>query len=524
MFDLEGEPTTMQLDISGSEITTQEVKKAINKLKNNKAAGLDKVTAELLKHGREVVVGELTHLFNLIWEKEEVPVDWGQGVIVTLPKKGSLSDCNNWRGITLLSVPGKAFCSVLLNRLKDEIDHTLRQEQAGFRSGRSCCEQIFTLRNIIEQSQEFRAPLLINYIDFKKAFDSIHRESLWKIAKIYGVPDKYINIFKSLYRSSSCCVRTKCGNTIMFEIVTGVRQGCILSPFLFLLVIDFIMKKTVGDRSLGIQWNEDRLTDLDFADDIALLSDTHNGLQKMTSDLGGHGEKVGLRISCEKTKAMIIGEQRHPPPITIGQHDIEYVENFPYLGSYISKEGDAEVDVRARIGKAASVFQRLRTIWKSGAISRNVKLRLYSSIVLPTAIYAGETWKKTSKISNKLDVFHRRCLRTILGVSWRDHVTNEDLMKMAGMEDLHDTVTRRRRKFAGHILRLPSDRPASIAINWRPQGGKRRRGRPRKSWQGTFREDLDDMGIVWEDVREIAGNRDQWRNLVAQCSDRSRRN
>ena len=97
-------------------------------------------------------------------------------------------------------------------------------------------------------------------------------------------------------------------------------------------------------------------------------------------------------------------------------------------------------------------------------------------------------------------------------------------MKMAGMEDLHDTVTRRRRKFAGHILRLPSDRPASIAINWRPQGGKRRRGRPRKSWQSTFREDLDDMGIDWEDVREIAGNRDQWRNLVAQCSDRSRRN
>ena len=75
LFDLEGEPTTMQLDISGSEITTQEVKKAINKLKNNKAAGLDEVTAELLKHGREIIVGELTHLFNLIFEKEEVPAD-----------------------------------------------------------------------------------------------------------------------------------------------------------------------------------------------------------------------------------------------------------------------------------------------------------------------------------------------------------------------------------------------------------------------------------------------------------------
>ena len=81
-------------------------------------------------------------------------------------------------------------------------------------------------------------------------------------------------------------------------------------------------------------------------------------IQKMTSDLGEHEEKVGLHISCEKTKAMIIGEQQHPS-ITIGQREIEYVENFPYLGSYICKEGDTEVDVKARIGKAALVFQRL---------------------------------------------------------------------------------------------------------------------------------------------------------------------
>ena len=140
-------------------------------------------------------------------------------------KKGNLSDCNNWRGITLLSSPGKAFCSVLLNRLKDKIDRILRQEQAGFRSERSCGEQIFTLRNIIEQSLEFQSPLLINYIDFKKAFDSIHRESLWSIVRSYGVPEKYINIFKSLYRKSTCCVKTKNGNIIMFDILTRVRRG-----------------------------------------------------------------------------------------------------------------------------------------------------------------------------------------------------------------------------------------------------------------------------------------------------------
>jgi len=133
-FDFDSRPTAAQLDIAEGNFSPQEVKKAISSLKNNKSAGLDGITAELLKHGKEVVVDELTNLFNLIWEREEVPADWRHGVIITLPKKGNLSDCNNWRGITLLSVPGKAFCSVLLNRLKVKIDQTLRQEQAGFRA------------------------------------------------------------------------------------------------------------------------------------------------------------------------------------------------------------------------------------------------------------------------------------------------------------------------------------------------------------------------------------------------------
>lgn len=87
----------------------------------------------------------LTLLFNVIWNAEEVPANWSRGVIAMLPKKGNLGDCNNWRGITLLSIPGKVFCSVLLQRLKDEVDNILREEQAGFRKGRSCSEQIFTI-------------------------------------------------------------------------------------------------------------------------------------------------------------------------------------------------------------------------------------------------------------------------------------------------------------------------------------------------------------------------------------------
>ena len=113
--------------------------------------------------------------------------------------------------------------------------------------------------------------------------------------------------------------------------------------------------------------------------------------------------KIGLRINCEKTKAMQIGPGEHPP-ILIMQQNVDYVEEFPYLGSYMSSDGDSELDVRTRIGKAASTFQRLRHMWSSTTINLNAKLRLYNGIVIPTAIYACETRTKTAMIAHRLDV------------------------------------------------------------------------------------------------------------------------
>ena len=154
------------LEVYEGNINLEEVQRAVSSLLNNKAPGVDEISAEMLKH----------ELFNMIWQDLEVPEDWKKGVIIKLPKRGSLKDCNNWQGITLLSTPGKVFSRVLLNRQQGAVDCTLRDEQAGFRKGRSSTE-----RNIIEQSLEHQQDLIINFIDFKKAFDCVHRPSLWKI-------------------------------------------------------------------------------------------------------------------------------------------------------------------------------------------------------------------------------------------------------------------------------------------------------------------------------------------------------
>ena len=176
---------------------------------------------------------------------------------------------------------------------------------------------------------------------------------------------------------------------------------------------------------------------------------------------------------------MKIGPEQHPPILVMHQN-VDYIEKFPYLVSYMSSDGDSEPDVRVRIGKAASIFQLLRPIWSSTAINLNVMLRLYTAIVIPTAIYACETWKRTAMIVHRLDVFHRHCLRAILGISRSDHITDEEVMRRVGMGRIQYIVTKRRRKMADHFLRLQAERRAHTAIYWVPEDGNRKRGGQRR--------------------------------------------
>ena len=153
-------------------------------------------------------------------------------------------------------------------------------------------------------------------------------------------------------------------------------------------------------------------------------------------------------------------------------------------------------------------------------------MHLYTSVVIPSAIYASETWKTTDKTNRMLNVFNRRCLRDIMGVSWKDHMTNEELLSSAGIGDLQDIVADRRRRFIRHVLHLPTSRLASLVTHWTPEGGSRRWGRPKRTWQDTCREDLQEMGVSGSDTHEarsFASDRAQWRQLVAQCSSRDRR-
>ncbi|VDP79530.1 unnamed protein product [Schistosoma curassoni] len=205
---------------------------------NGEAAGTDNILGEALKADVAVTAKTLHILFSKIWDEEQVPTYWKEGLLVKIPKKSDLSNCDNYRGIPLLSIQGKVFNRGLLNRMKDSVDAQPRYQQAGFRKDRSCTDQIATLRIIVEQSIQWNSSLYINFIDYEKAFDGVDRTIVWKLLRHYGVPEKIVNIIQNSYDGLNRKIMRRGQLTDSFEVKTGVRQCCLLSPFLFLLVID----------------------------------------------------------------------------------------------------------------------------------------------------------------------------------------------------------------------------------------------------------------------------------------------
>ncbi|VDP68361.1 unnamed protein product [Schistosoma mattheei] len=159
-------------------------------------------------------------------------MDWKEGHLIKIPKKGDLSKCENYRGIILLSVLGKVFNRVLLNRMNDAVDAQLRDQQAGFRKDRSCTDRIATLRIIVEQSFEWNSSPYINFIDYEKTFDNVDRRTLWKLLRHYGVLEKIVNIIRNSYDGIQCKVVHEGQLRNAFQVRTGVRQGSLLSLLL----------------------------------------------------------------------------------------------------------------------------------------------------------------------------------------------------------------------------------------------------------------------------------------------------
>ncbi|PVD22635.1 hypothetical protein C0Q70_15890 [Pomacea canaliculata] len=231
--------------------------------------------------------------------------------------------------------------------------------------------------------------------------------------------------------------------TRSFEVRTGVRQGCLLSPLLFLIAIDWVMKQATSERRNGIQWTLwSQLDDLDFADDLTLLSHSHRQMQDKSSEIQSASAQVGLHIHQGKTKLLKVNTDCEEP-IRMDGEPLEEVDAFTYLGSVVDKQGGTDADVKMRISKARGAFIQLRRVWNSGSIGYKTKICLFNSKVKSVLLYGAETWRTTKGTMKKIQTFVNQCLRRILRIHWPEKIRNTDLWQRTKQQPMEEEILRR---------------------------------------------------------------------------------
>uniref|UniRef100_A0A671XIN0 Reverse transcriptase domain-containing protein n=1 Tax=Sparus aurata TaxID=8175 RepID=A0A671XIN0_SPAAU len=328
-------------------ITQAEVTEVVRKLLGGKAPGVDEIRPEYLKSLDVVGLSWLTRLCSVAWQSGTVPLDWQTGVVVPLFKKGDRRVCSNYRGITLLSLPGKVYSRVLERRIRPIVEPRIQEEQCGFRPGRGTLDQLYTLRRVLEGSWEFAQPVHMCFVDLEKAFDRVPRGILWEALREYGVGGPLLRAVRSLYDRSRSLVRIAGSKSDLFPVHVGLRQGCPLSPVLFIIFMDRISRRSHGPE--GIWFGSHWISSLLFADDVVLLAPSSQDLQHVLGRFAAECEAAGMRISTSKSEAMVLNRKKVACSLQVGGEFLPQVEEFKYLGVLFTSEGRMERETDRRI-------------------------------------------------------------------------------------------------------------------------------------------------------------------------------
>ena len=380
------------------EFSEEEIIKSIKQLKTNKSSGPDRLINEFFIHGKNILLPVLLSLFNKIFENGTFPNDWSEGYIIPLHKKGSRSEAENYRGITLLSGLGKLFTRVINNRLTDwsEKYYVLIEAQAGFRVNMSTVDDVFVLHSLLTHVLNQGSKLYCAFIDFTKAFDYVVQDNLWyKMIKL-GIRGKILNIIKSMY--SVVKSRVKYDNKLGTEFFCslGVRQGEYLSPMLFLLFLNDFEEVFATEGYGGLDVDTFKLFMLLYADDIVIFSKNAEELQVGLDVLVNYCNRWKLKVNVDKTKIMVFRKGGVLPrnlKFYYNDQQLEIVNKFRYLGVVFTAGGSFSECQNTLAGQAQkAIFQLNKYLYKFTFLSPRHKLELFDKLILPILNYGGEVW------------------------------------------------------------------------------------------------------------------------------------
>ena len=484
----------------------EEVKAAIDKLQNGKSPGTDGIPAELIKMAGPASLITMHRLISKIWDTCVWPKDWRTQEFVPLFKSKSRLECSNYRTIALISHASKILLIIILNRIINKMEEESTDEQAAYRKGKGCADMLLTIQIIIEKLTSTKQKASIIFIDYSKAFDTPSHIQLFNIMLQMGFPQHIVALLQGLYIDHTAVIRWNGNQTSPFTIGKGVRQGCIVSPRLFTLYTEQVMREADIHES-GISTGGRIISNLRYADDTAILVNENCDPTDILDRLDNAGRKRGLKLNAAKTKWMATGGIEMN--ISVKGQVVEEVSDFKYLGSIKTNNGSCEKDIRSRIAIAKEKTLKLSNIWKDRGIRMNIKLRIARTLIWPVLIYGAEAWTLREADIRKINAAEMWVYRRILRVNWSERRTNNSILKEIGTQpELVDTIKRRKLSFFGHICRA-NGMVKDVMLGIHP--ARRRRGRPRIEYVDNVKNWLNARLI---DAVRMTENRREWRNTV----------
>lgn len=494
-------------NVLNEEITNEEILKCIQSLKIGKAAGEDGITAEMMRVSQDLVISHLKLLFNRILNTGVYPAQWSQAVLCPLHKIGSMTNPENFRGISLLSVIGKIFSKVINTRLIQwaESNNLQHEEQAGYKKGYSTVDQIFILQSLAQKYLcRPKGRYYVLLIDFSKAFDTIPHFLLWHKLINSGVQGKILRVLRSMYAQLKTCVRTPSGLTDFFACDIGIRQGCVLSPFLFALYIGELtdMMKRSGCQGVYLDENAPNVMILLFADDIVQGANTVGRLQKMINVLAEFCTKWGMKINLLKTKILVFrrgGIVKQTERWYFMGKPIEVVSFYKYLGIMFTpklKWTLAKKTLASQASKALGLLYMYS--YKCGHLPVNVMVKLFDSMVVPILLYGSEIWG--SEYSESIENVQITFLKRILGVGTT--TTNAVVLSEVGRYPLAIVYYKKCIQFWLKLLQMPENRlPRSCysVLKTLDENGK-------WTWVTSVRNLLHELGFGYVWTAQGVGN------------------
>ena len=427
-----------------------EVMKGVEALSYHKASTGDGTTNPMFKCGGETMIALLCTLFNFLRAKELMYPGWQESSVVNLFKEGDRADPGNYRGIALISCLGKLYLSLWARRLAEHAENRLAEGQGGFRRYRSTVDQALSLHEVLRRRkrEEKGKVTFLCFIDFRKAFDTVWHDGLWKALWDNGVKGKAWRVVRSLYTSMRASVRLGDKQSRKVSMHQGVRQGCPLSPTLFNYFINALAKDLVAS-GCGAKIQGLDVGSLLYADDVVLVADTAEALQGLIDVVDKFCRRWHMDINLKKSEIMVVGKRpacsacAHAPapapvpvPVPLPAHapapvpvparacplcspwvcrgkTLKVVKEYKYLGIWFTSDLLWTEHIKKVVSKAKRTTAGLGRVFSNSRIPARAKSLVWLATARPQMEHGGEVWKANAEQAARLESVQVQAAATI---------------------------------------------------------------------------------------------------------------